>query len=98
LTERCNYNFRRNVANHGEEVIDKSNDASNFMVHVRYRTYRELAAVCLQTGRLLSLTRTLLLPVQGWHPVFRCEGLPGCTSNLPVLRDVGPFRSGSRSQ
>jgi len=60
--------------------------------------YWELAAVSLQTGRLLSLTRTLLLPVQRWHPVFRCEkGLPGRVSNLPVFRDAaGPLLTGSR--
>jgi len=62
--------------------------------------YWELAAVSLQTGRLLSLTRTLLLPVQRWHPVFRCEkGLPGRVSNLPVLRDAaGSLLTGSRPQ
>lgn len=65
---------------------------------MHYRTYRKLATVSLQTGRLLSLTRTLFVPVQGWHPVFRCEGLPGCTSNLPVLCDAGPFRAGSCPQ
>lgn len=61
--------------------------------------YWEFAAVSLQIGCLLSLSRTLLLPVQGWHPVFRCEGLlPGSTSNLPVLRDAGPFWTRSRTQ
>lgn len=67
-------------------------------VYYHYHTYRKLATVSLQTGRLLSLTRTLLLPVQRWHSVFRREGLPGRASNLPVLHDAGPFRTGSRSQ
>lgn len=76
----------------------RSNLCHNSAVYYHYHTYRKLATVSLQTGRLLSLTRTLLLSVQRWHSVFWHEGLSGRTSNLPVLCDVGPFRTGSRSQ
>lgn len=92
--------FPRKCFASGDSAVNKNSDVTvttaRFSACALSRAYRELAAVSLQTGRLLSLTRTLLLPVQGWHPVFRREGLSA--SNLPVLRDGAPFRTGSWSQ